>query len=334
MQTNDTLWKNAIEDFFEEFVHFFFFRDAHLIDFSRGYEFLDKELSQLFPESADSKRYVDKLAKVYLKTGEERWILIHIEVQGYEDDNFPERMYTYQYRVKDRYGMDITALAIFTDKNPKYKPKRYYKKLLGTTILYIFNTYKVLGQNESVLRKSTNPFAIIVLATLISVKKGKMNDDSIAEVKRNLTRMLYERNYSKEKIQNLFLFINYYIRFAEHEKTHTFADEILLTYQPELFSMGIQEQVILIEKEVSYNKGIDLGKEIGIDLGKEIGIDLGKEIGIDLGKEIGIDLGKEDKTIEIILTAYSKGLTIDLIADLVKVPVSKVQEIINNHLAN
>jgi hypothetical protein len=66
--------------------------------------------------------------------------------------------------------------------------------------------------------------------------------------------------------------------------------------------MGIQEQVILIEKEVSYNKGIDLGKE--------------------------------DKTIEFILTAYSKGLTIDLIADLVKVPVSKVQEIINNHWAN
>jgi hypothetical protein len=57
-----------------------------------------------------------------------------------------------------------------------------------------------------------------------------MDDDGIAEVKRNLTRMLYERNYSKEKIQNLFLFINYYIRFAEHEKTHIFADEIFFSH--------------------------------------------------------------------------------------------------------
>jgi hypothetical protein len=296
MQTNDTLWKNAIEDFFEEFVHFFFISDAHLIDFSVGYEFLDKELSQLFPESADSKRYVDKLAKVYLKTGEERWILIHIEVQGYEDDNFPERMYTYQYRVKDRYGMDIAALAIFTDKNPKYKPKRYYKKLLGTSILYIFNIYKVWSQKESALIKSSNPFAIIVLATLISLKKGKMEDDGIAAVKRNLTRMLYERSYPKV------LFLNYYIRFANKEKTRIFAEEILSTYQPNVKSMGIIEACREIQKEYDF--------------------------------EIALKKGSDSKTIEVILNAHNKGMTIDLIADLVKVPVSKVQEIINNHLAN
>jgi hypothetical protein len=326
MQTNDILWKNAIEDFFEEFVYFFFIRDAHLIDFSRGYEFLDKELAQIFPESVGSKRYVDKLVKIFLKDGEERWILIHIEVQGYEDKNFPERMFCYYYRLKDRFEIEITALAIFTDKNPKYKPKKYNKKLLGTTIKYEFNIYKVLSQKENDLIKSQNPFAIIVLATLKALKKGQMDDAGIADVKRNLTKMLYERNYSKEKIQKLFLFLNYYIRFANIENSRKFADEILSIYQPKVKSMGIIEACREIQKEydIEYatNKGIDLGKEIGIDLGKEIGVDLGKEIGIDLGKE------------EVIVTAFKKGATIEFIAEIVNLPISKVQKIIEKHFSN
>jgi predicted transposase YdaD len=320
MQTNDILWKSVIEDFFEDFMFFFFSKDANLIDFSRGYEFLDQELAQLFPESVSTKRYVDKLVKVYLKDGEERWILIHIEVQGYQDKNFPERMFCYFYRLKDRFGIEITALAIFTDKNPKYKPKKYYKNLLGTKISYEFNIYKVLSQKESELEKSINPFALIVLATLNALKKGKLDDIGIAEVKRNLTKLLYERKYPEEKIQKIFYFINYYIRFAKHENTLIFAEEILSTYQPELKNMGIQEQVILIEKEESYKDGINYGKEIGIDLGKEIGIDL------------GIDLGIENKTIEVILTAHSKGLTLDFIAEIVNLPLNKVKQIIEEHL--
>jgi hypothetical protein len=264
MQTNDILWKKAIEDFFEEFVGFFFFKDAHLIDFTKGYEFLDQELAQLFPESVDSKRYVDKLVKVFLKDGEERWILIHIEVQGYEDKKFPERMFCYYYRLKDRFGIEITALAIFTDNNPKYKPKKHYKKLFGTIIMYEFNTYKVLSQKESELIKSQNPFSIIVLATLKAIKKGKTDDNGIAEIKRNLVKMLYLRNYSKTQIQKLFYFINYYIRFAEPKNAIIFADEIISTYQPQSESMGIIEACIELQKEHE----IEYATKIGIDLGK------------------------------------------------------------------
>jgi predicted transposase YdaD len=322
MQTNDILWKKAIEDFFEEFVGFFFYKEAHLIDFSKGYEFLDQELAQLFPESVDSKRYVDKLVKVYLKDGEERWILIHIEVQGYEDKKFPERMFCYYYRLKDRFGIEITALAIFTDKNPKYKPKKYCKKLFGTIIKYEFIIYKVLSQKESELIKSQNPFAIIVLATLKALKKGKMDDNGIAQIKRNLVKMLYERNYTKTQIQKLFYFINYYIRFAEPKNAIIFAEEIISTYQPQSESMGIIEACI------------ELQKEHEIEYATNKGIDLGKEIGIDLGKEIGIDLGKENKTIEIVLTAHSKGVSIEFIAEIVQLPISRVKEIIDKHLQN
>ena len=73
--TKDKLWKGIIEDCFEDFFRFFYPKWADEVDFSKGVEFLDKELDQLMPEAASSKRYVDKLVKIYLKSGEQQWIL-------------------------------------------------------------------------------------------------------------------------------------------------------------------------------------------------------------------------------------------------------------------
>ena len=59
-----------------------FFPEAHAdIDWDRPCESLDKELQQIAPEAEIGRRYVDKLVKVWLKSGEEQWVLIHVEVQ-------------------------------------------------------------------------------------------------------------------------------------------------------------------------------------------------------------------------------------------------------------
>jgi len=82
--TKDELWKSIIEDLFEDFMHYFFPNHVHLIDFEKGYTFLDKELHTILPDSENKNRRADKLVKVWLKNGEEKWILIHIEVVWYE----------------------------------------------------------------------------------------------------------------------------------------------------------------------------------------------------------------------------------------------------------
>jgi hypothetical protein len=86
---------------------------------------------------------VDKLVKVYLKDGQEKWILVNIEVQGYRDPHFEERMFTYYYRIKDRYQHNITAWAIFTDNNVRYHPKGSKLGLLKFTkvVDYQINNY-------------------------------------------------------------------------------------------------------------------------------------------------------------------------------------------------
>ena len=79
--SKDSLWKGIIEDLFAEFLLYFFPVWAmNEVDFSRDFEFLDKELSELIPESLEAKRYVDKLVKVHIKNGKMQWCLIDAEV--------------------------------------------------------------------------------------------------------------------------------------------------------------------------------------------------------------------------------------------------------------
>ena len=73
MQTDDTLWKGIIENISADFIRFFYKEADELFDLKKGVVFLDKELEQLLSSEGNvqSPKYVDKLIKVYNKTGEE-----------------------------------------------------------------------------------------------------------------------------------------------------------------------------------------------------------------------------------------------------------------------
>ena len=95
----DSPWKEIIEDFFPQFLEFFFLEAYKVIDWTQPYEFLDKELQQLEPDAEIGKRLVDKVAKVWLHNGEQAWVLVHVKVQGQYDSQFTQRMYTCNYRL-------------------------------------------------------------------------------------------------------------------------------------------------------------------------------------------------------------------------------------------
>ena len=100
----DSPWKEALDAYFEAFLALLFPEVHAQIDWSRGYESLDKEFQQVVREAEVGRRYVDKLVKVWTKDGVECWVLIHVEVQTTRDAEFPRRMYVYNYRVFDRYN--------------------------------------------------------------------------------------------------------------------------------------------------------------------------------------------------------------------------------------
>ena len=111
----DSPWKVALERYFPEFMEFYFpviFAD---IDWGSGYDFLDKELQQVTKDAELGRRYVDKLVRVLRLSGDEGWVCVHIEVQGDAEDVFARRMFTYHYRLFDRYDKPLASLAVLAD---------------------------------------------------------------------------------------------------------------------------------------------------------------------------------------------------------------------------
>ena len=99
----DSPWKQILQLYFEDFMLFFFPQAHEQIDWTRQPEFLDQELEQVVRDAELGKHLADKLVKIYLKDGSETWVLIHVEIQSQEESNFGRRMYTYNYRIYDRY---------------------------------------------------------------------------------------------------------------------------------------------------------------------------------------------------------------------------------------
>ena len=190
MKRDDALWKGLLEDIFDDFLRFYFPNADDLFDMNRPFEFLDKELEQLFPADEDdfSPKYVDKLVKVITKEGLEGWILVHIEVQGSHDRDFAERMFTYYHRIKDKYKKPITAFAILTDKNKAFRPTAFVQEFLGTKIKYDFNSYKVLDADAELLRQSNNPFAIAILTVQTALLKGTFDEEKLLDLKTELAK--------------------------------------------------------------------------------------------------------------------------------------------------
>jgi len=98
----DKAWKIIINELFEQFIEFFIPEIYDFIDFSIKPKLLDNEFKALFPESESDDRRIDRLFEVKLKNGEEKWILLHIEIQSYEDKDFSKRMYHYYSRIFDK----------------------------------------------------------------------------------------------------------------------------------------------------------------------------------------------------------------------------------------
>jgi hypothetical protein len=65
----DSPWKEALDAYFEPFVSLLFPQAHRQIDWSRGYESLDKEFQQVVREAEVGRRYVDKLVKVWTQDG-------------------------------------------------------------------------------------------------------------------------------------------------------------------------------------------------------------------------------------------------------------------------
>jgi hypothetical protein len=211
---DDILWKGILEEVFEDLLRFVFKDADKELDLKRGFEFLDKELSEMYPEpeKPSHTRVVDKLVKVYMRDGGERWMLVHVEVQAKNEPIFPKRMFQYYYRILDRYDRPVTAVAIFTGRDGKNVPDRFEDHCLGTHQLYQFNTLRITDYPDEVLSASENPFAVVMLAAKKALLTGKDLDNKLLTQKISIVKLLQEKGvFGKHKIKAILTFLHNYV---------------------------------------------------------------------------------------------------------------------------
>ncbi|MGB7414175.1 MAG: hypothetical protein WA902_08195 [Thermosynechococcaceae cyanobacterium] len=260
----DSPWKQAIENYFSDFL-VFFFPDIHAdIDWEKGYEFLDQELQKIVREAELGKRFADKLVKVWKQGGQESLILLHIEVQGQPDANFAGRMERYNYRIEDRYDLPVVSLAVLADERKSWRPNEYRFEQWGFSRVVQFPIAKLLDYEKQwqSMEDSSNPFATVVMAHL-KAQETKKNQSLRKEWKLRLTRRLYEKGYERQDVLNLFLFIDWLISLPEDLQT-SFRQDL------EHYEKEKQMPYVTSIERMAKKEGLIEGLLEGIKLGLEI----------------------------------------------------------------
>jgi hypothetical protein len=205
----DNTWKEALSEFFPEFLSFFFPRVYHLIDWEQIPQPLDKELQRIAPSDSQDKRIADKLFQVWLQDKQEIWLLVHIEVQSQEEDLFSQRMYIYNYRVFDLYKRPVISLAILGDEKVNWRPNSFGYNYAGCELSLKFPMAKLLDYESrwGELEQDSNPFAVIIMAHL-KTKRTLRKYPEREQWKWQLVRGLYEKGYNRQQITTLFKVID------------------------------------------------------------------------------------------------------------------------------
>ena len=237
MAVYDETWKEAMNQWFEPFVAFFFPHVHRDIDWSRGWESLDKELQQVVRDAAFGVKRADKLVKVWRRSGDEVWLLIHLEFQSQREADFERRMFVYHYRIFDLYNLQVVSLAVLGDDDRHWLPEAFAYDNWGCELSFRFPIVKLLtlANLGQTLETSADPIAAMVLAHLATLEQP--NDDlSRFARKRHVVRSLYERGMAKKMVLELFRLIDWMITLPEaleplfREEHHRWEEEKKMPY--------------------------------------------------------------------------------------------------------
>jgi len=253
----DESWKEALNEYFDDFLFFFFPEIYQQIDWTILPQSLDKELQQITASSDTEKCIADKLYQVWLLNEQEIWILIHIEIQSQYDTSFSQRMYIYNYRAFDLYQKPVLSLAILGDERTNWRPNSFRYGFAGSEVTIKFLIAKLLDYESrwAELESSLNPFAMIVMAHL-KTKATTGNPEQREVWKWSLIRGLYDRGLTREKIIKLFQIIDRMMTLP------SFLQE----------SLDFKIQQFEEERTVPLLSNMELrGMERGKEIGKEIG---------------------------------------------------------------
>lgn len=242
--------------------------------------------------------------KVRLKSGEEKWILVHIEVQGKSDKAFSKRMFQYFYRIYDRYEEKIIAVAVHTSLDQINEMRQFEYDYFGTKLMYTYNNYRTEDYSNEALEHSKNIFSKIVLAAK-GLHQTKNEAQKRYRFKRKLMNdLIRNQQFSRTAVMATLHFIDYLLRLPK-EYMKQLSKEIVPVLRKE---SGLME---LYNEENAPPTVLESFAER-----------------IEKSLEQGRVQGKEESKIDVILTGTKNKIDVPTLAMLTGYSEEHVREII------
>ena len=228
----DGIWKDAVEQYLPLLLKRMMPELYEDVDFSQGFTFLDKELRDTIQvslsEEHNSAKFVDTLVQIPLKSGQNQWVLLHIEVQGKGGKDISFRMILYCCLIFAHYRRMPVALAILTDKRPSDEtPGKFKFSEYGTELLYKYNFFEVYNQSDEELLNSDNPFDSFIYAA--KKYSDYMSNDAQKiklEYLLKITRNLYARGLNDQDRAKIIIFVSRLINLEDSELRNQFFEEL------------------------------------------------------------------------------------------------------------
>jgi hypothetical protein len=201
--------------------------------------------------------------------GRVQWVLIHIEVQAQRDASLSQRVLDYNYRIFKEYRQPVASLVLLADDDPKWRPGAFHNRLLGTVMGISFATAKLLdyaGRTDELLA-SDNPFAWITLAHL-RTQQARHDPETLYVAKWQLTKLLYQHGWRKERIIVLFKAMNWMMALPQPYQERYWQAVLQMEKERKVEWISSLEQSFM---DKGWEKGLKQGLERGLEQGLEKG---------------------------------------------------------------
>ncbi len=239
-----------------------------LIDWKKEVEFLEQELRRLNRTYFRGAKRCDLLAKFWLKTGGQKFALIHWEIEGDPRENFGKRMLKYWMLIEMKHETDdIAAMALYVGSKSIHQVDSFKHEFAKASITYRFPILKVWEQDEQKLLKSRNPFALVILAILYVLRtKGKFDDRLL--FKEKLYELAELKKLSTKKLTPLLIFVDNFMFLPKRLEIKF--NEKLLAKQQNIKPMIITPNV-RANAEVMYQRAFgESPKKVKLELEKAL----------------------------------------------------------------
>lgn len=248
---HDRLFKELLSTFFLDFLRLFVpeladeLEDASLVP-------LDKEV--FTDVTAGDRHEVDLLVQARLKQ-HEAFFLIHVETQAKAQPDFPERMFRYFARLRERHGLPVYPIAVLSYERPRrVAPETFSVTIAGFDVLcFRFRSIQLNRLSWRDFNETQNPVACALMA-----KMGVAPEDR-GRVKWACYRLLATLRLDPARTSLIGGFIDTYLRLDEVQERE---------FQRELAQAAPAEREAIVELS---NPWIRQGEQQGLEKGRQEG---------------------------------------------------------------